>query len=156
MISLTMDLGEMNNTKVVCNSDGFPASFNTPLFTEQFRSSDFWKMRNIAEILSSGQNWVIWLINWLTTFPRENWGYSKYQTGRGLPKLSDGYLYASVRLMSQELWSLEVKGCCWKFQLSGQINMSWLIWRSSLQPGKNLGNSEHQDCRRLSYISKEW
>jgi hypothetical protein len=48
------------------------------------------------------------------------------------------------------------KGCCWKFQLSGQINMNRLIWRLSLHPDKKWGNSEHQDCRRLSYLSKEW
>jgi hypothetical protein len=46
----------------------------------------------------------------------------------------------------------KVKGCCWKFQLSGQININRLIWRWSLHPDKNRGNSEHQDCMRLYYL----
>jgi hypothetical protein len=29
--------------------------------------------------------------------------------------------------MVEELWSLEVRGCCWKFQLSGQIGIADLF-----------------------------
>jgi hypothetical protein len=43
-----------------------------------------------------------------------------------------------------------------EFPVSGQIDMNRLIWRSSLHPGKNRGNSEHQGWRRLPYLFKKW
>jgi hypothetical protein len=92
LTSSTMDPGKRNNTKVLGNFDVFPVGINTPSFPERFRSSGLWKMRNITEILSSGQNWVIWLINWLTTFPRENWAELSDLTNQLINHFSKGKL----------------------------------------------------------------
>jgi hypothetical protein len=60
--------------------------------------SDFWT------------NKLTWLIWELSLIPSENWWNSKYQSGRGFPKLSNNWLNSIFRIKMGDLWLSEVEG----------------------------------------------
>jgi hypothetical protein len=96
-----------------------------PRYNKRFRSYEILKSTGLLK-LHSGQNWLSWDI-W-TFAPTSNVisGNLQYQLRSYLSKLSDGYLYASIQLTIEELWSLEVVCGCWNFWFEPKDVTSWL------------------------------
>jgi hypothetical protein len=56
------------------------------------------EIEGVAEIPVSGQNELTWIIWGLSVILSENWGSSKYQSGREFPKLSDKWLNSRFKI----------------------------------------------------------
>jgi hypothetical protein len=105
--------------------------------------------------LHCGQNWSSWEIRTFDPTSNVISGNIEYQLRTYLSQLSDGYPYASIRLMIEELWSLRVVSGCWKFG-SGLNELTWVNQSVDHFRSGNSVNIENQHHRRFRQVSNRY